>query len=240
MMEDPAQPDAEFDAFAEQYRTLLNQSVTASGESGEYFANYKAQYARRILGSNFTGAILDYGCGVGLLTGFLLRTFPAAQIIGFDPSPASIRMASEELARTRGDATRQAHLTAVESELPQKVDAVILANVMHHVPPPERQGLIAAISARLSPSGCLFIFEHNPANPVTRAAVCRCVFDRDAVLLRPREVLGYMRQAQLDVIRHDYIVFFPSLLKSLRPLEKLLTWCPLGAQYAVVSIPNEK
>jgi 2-polyprenyl-3-methyl-5-hydroxy-6-metoxy-1,4-benzoquinol methylase len=230
MTGDPPKPDAEFDEFADEYRALLDQSVTASGESGEYFANFKAQYAAGILGSDFTGTLLDYGCGVGLLTSFLLQAFPKAQVIGFDPSQASIRMAAQVAGK--------AHLTADESALPEKVDAIILANVMHHVPLIERQSLIAALAEKLSPSGRLFIFEHNPANPVTRAAVCRCAFDRDAVLLRPQEVVKYMRQAQLDVLRHDYIVFFPRMLKWLRPMEKLLTWCPLGAQYAVVSTPN--
>lgn len=231
--EDQSKASAEFDDFANHYRDLLDQSISASGESGEYFANFKAQYTSRILGCEFFGTILDYGCGVGLLTGFLLQSFPQAQVFGFDPSQASIRMASPEV-------SSRAHLTADETALPPKVDAIVLANVMHHVPQAERQSLITALAQKLLPSGKLFIFEHNPANPVTRAAVCRCAFDRDAVLLRPHEVIRYIRQAQLDMLQHEYVVFFPRLLKWLRPMEKVLTWCPLGAQYAVVSTPNRK
>jgi 2-polyprenyl-3-methyl-5-hydroxy-6-metoxy-1,4-benzoquinol methylase len=231
--EDQSKTSVEFDDYANHYRDLLDQSVSASGESGEYFANFKAQYASRILGSDFAGTILDYGCGVGLLTGFLLQSFPQAQVFGFDPSQASIRMASPEVAN-------RAHLTAEETALPPSVDAIILANVMHHVPPAERRSLMTALAERLSPSGLLFVFEHNPANPVTRTAVCRCAFDRDAVLLWPREVTGYFRHAQLNVLRHDYIVFFPHLLRWLRPMENLLTWCPLGAQYVLVGTPNRK
>ncbi len=229
--DDQSKTNVEFDDFANHYRDLLDQSVSASGESGEYFANFKAQYASRILGNDFSGTILDYGCGVGLLTGYLLQSFPHAQVLGFDPSQASVRMASPEVAS-------RAHLTTEETTLPPKVDAIILANVMHHVPPAERPSLMTALAERLSPSGRIFIFEHNPANPVTRAAVCRCAFDRDAVLLRPPEVTGYFRHAQLSVLRHDYIVFFPRLLSWLRPTENLLTWCPLGAQYAVIGTPN--
>jgi 2-polyprenyl-3-methyl-5-hydroxy-6-metoxy-1,4-benzoquinol methylase len=233
MTDEVRKQNAEFDKFADQYRTLLDKSVAASGESGEYFANYKAQYTLGILGGGFAGTILDYGCGIGLLTGFLVQSFPEAKVIGFDPSHASIRMATPQVGN-------KARLTAMESELPEKVDAIMLANVMHHVPPAERQSLIAAIAGKLSPSGKLFIFEHNPANPVTHAAVRRCAFDHDAVLLRPQEVIGYIRQAQLDVGWHDYIVFFPRRLKWFRPMERLLTWCAMGAQYAVVSTPNRK
>jgi 2-polyprenyl-3-methyl-5-hydroxy-6-metoxy-1,4-benzoquinol methylase len=231
--EDQSKTSVEFDDFASRYRDLLDQSVAASGESGEYFAGFKAQYVSRILGSDFSGTILDYGCGVGLLTGYLLQSFPQAQVLGFDPSPASIRMASPEVAS-------RAHLTAEETALPPKVDAIILANVMHHVPRAERRSLMAALAERLSPSGLLLIFEHNPANPVTRRAVCRCAFDRDAILLWPREVTGYFRHARLNVLRRDYIVFFPHLLRRLRPMEDLLTWCPLGAQYVLVGTPNGK
>jgi len=233
MIKDRSKASVEFDDFANRYRDLLNQSVSASGESGEYFANFKAQYMRGILGRDFAGAILDYGCGVGLLTGFLLQSFPKAQVIGFDPSLASIRMAAPEVASG-------AHLTTEETALPQKVDAIILANVLHHVVPSERSSLIAALVKKLSPSGRLVTFEHNPANPVTRAAVCQCAFDRDAVLLKPREVTEYYRNAQLDVLRHDYIVFFPHLLRWLRSIEKLLTWCPVGAQFVVIGTPNSK
>lgn len=233
MTEDPIKPDVEFDDYADRYRHLLDQSVSASGESGEYFANVKAQYAQQVLGSDFAGSILDYGCGVGLLTGFLLQAFPNARVIGFDPSQASISMAAPETAT-------RATLTADESALPQQVDAIILANVMHHVPLETRQGLVSSLAGRLSPSGRLFIFEHNPLNPLTRAAVCQCAFDRDAVLLRPREVTGFFRHAQLNVLRRDYIVFFPRLLRWFRPMEKLLTWCPLGAQYVVVGTPRRR
>ena len=162
--EDQSKTSVEFDDFANHYRDLLDQSVSASGESGEYFANFKAQYTSRILGSDFFGTILDYGCGVGLLSGFLLQSFPQAQVFGFDPSRASIGMASPEVAR-------RAHLTADETALPAKVDAIILANVMHHVPQAERQSLITALAESSCPRGsCL---SSNTILP-TRSRAPRC------------------------------------------------------------------
>jgi hypothetical protein len=79
----------------------------------------------------------------------------------------------------------------------------------------------------------LVIFEHNPANPVTRWVVERCPFDHDAILLPPSETCDYARAAGLRVLRRDYIVFMPRPLAWLRPMEPWLAWLPAGAQYAM-------
>jgi len=227
----PRSPNEQFDEYADAYRDLLDQSVSASGETGEYFANFKARYMRKVLGDNFSGVALDYGCGIGLLTSSLLKSFPKARVIGFDPSATSIQLARRTAAG--------AQLTTDESTLPSSVDTIVLANVMHHILPEQRTRLMSALAERLSPSGRLFIFEHNPVNPLTRVAVCNCILDHDAILLRPPEMAAYLCEVQLHVLRHDYIVFFPRRLKWLRPMEKFLTWCPLGAQYAFVGTPNQ-
>ena len=86
----------------------------------------------------------------------------------------------------------------------------------------------------LAPGGRLFVFEHNPLNPVTRRAVAACDFDDDAVLLWPWQARRVLRSAGLRDVRLDYIVFFPRSLARLRPLEPRLAWLPLGAQVMVV------
>ena len=43
-----------------------------------------------------------------------------------------------------------------------------------------------------------------------------------------------LREAGTEVVMQEYRVFFPAILKLLRPLEKYLTWFPLGAQHFVV------
>ena len=54
-------PSTNFDEYAVNYEELLNQSVSVSGESVEYFASMKANYLQRRLGNCFSGNILDYG-----------------------------------------------------------------------------------------------------------------------------------------------------------------------------------
>ena len=83
----------------------------------------------------------------------------------------------------------------------------------------------------LSDEGSLFVFEHNPFNPVTRRIVNTCPFDRGAVLLRPKEVSDLVRGTGLETKERGYCLFFPGFLRGLRRLEKYLFWLPLGGQY---------
>ena len=41
---------AEFDRFAREYKDLLDRSTAFSGESSEYFCQYKANYVTRTVG----------------------------------------------------------------------------------------------------------------------------------------------------------------------------------------------
>lgn len=217
----------DFDRYADNYRELLDRSVTASGESGAYFANYKARYLARELGEDFSGRILDYGCGIGLVTAEVARLMPRAQIQAFDESEASIAKVPPEL---RSKARFLSNFAELEA-----VDVIVVANVLHHVPVPERPALIQRLAVLLASNGRFVIFEHNPKNPLTVAAVRDCPFDEDAILLPTREVLDLCAGAGLNLVRRDYIVFFPRSLSLLRPLEPILRWLPIGAQYAVVA-----
>ena len=106
---------------------------------------------------------------------------------------------------------------------------------MHHVAPELRGALVSRLHRMLAPGGKLFVFEHNPVNPVTRFVVARCEFDRDAILLPRAEGVAWIRSGGLRLLRRDYIVFFPRALKWLRVIEPWLAWCPSGAQYVVVA-----
>jgi SAM-dependent methyltransferase len=217
----------QFDQFAGDYKQVLDQSIAASGEDSSYFAEYKALYLARILGKTFAGKILDFGCGVGLLSQFLRQHLPLSRIDGFDVS-------RESIARIDHALSAQGVFTSEETELARDYDLIVVANVMHHVVPDQRFATVAALAGRLAVSGRLAIIEHNPANPLTRRTVDRCPFDKDAVLLPPRETESLVRNANLDFRRRDYIVFMPHILSRLRPLEPWLAWLPLGAQYAVI------
>jgi 2-polyprenyl-3-methyl-5-hydroxy-6-metoxy-1,4-benzoquinol methylase len=220
---------AEFDAFASGYQDLVTESVRISGESSDYFAAYKARYLGRILERASVRYVLDYGCGVGSLAKHLHAQLPLERIDGYDPSADSIRRVEDCL-------RRQGIYSNSLQALGTSYDLIVLANVLHHVKPEGRQALLRNIICRLRPNGRLVVFEHNPYNPLTRWAVSRCVFDEDAVLLRRSETQHRLRAAGFDILRRDFIVFFPRFLAALRPMEALLDWCPMGAQYVLHGI----
>jgi hypothetical protein len=72
-------------------------------------------------------------------------------------------------------------------------------------------------------------------NPGTRYVMSRCVFDKDAITLTPRQSRQLLKSAGFEILRTDFAFIFPRLLKFLRPLEKLLVKLPLGAQYQVLA-----
>ena len=78
------------------------------------------------------------------------------------------------------------------------------------------------------------IYEHNPYNPLTRHAVNTCSFDENAVFLKRTEVAKLFVKAGMEVVMHEYRIFFPAFLKLLLPIEKYLAWLPLRAQHFVV------
>jgi 2-polyprenyl-3-methyl-5-hydroxy-6-metoxy-1,4-benzoquinol methylase len=215
------QHKAEFDQYAESYAAMHAKNIAASGEAPEYFAVYKQHVLERLLGAGFERPILDFGCGIGNLTTHLANAFP--RVDGYDPSGECVKVAA-----TRAPAAR---FFSDAGEIPRDhYGALVLANVLHHVTPDERPALLASAASMLAPGGRLVVFEHNPLNPLTRRAVAACPFDENAVLLYPWEVLRLLRGAALSDATLDFIVFFPSALSAMRPLEPHLGWLPLGAQ----------
>src|SRR2546429_1513432 len=97
---------SEFDRFAPKYRQILDSCLPLNPDAGEHFAGRKADYLRDLFGSGFAGRILDFGCGVGLLSRHLCRAFPQAHLDGFDLSAESLAAVPDELRRS-GTYTRE-------------------------------------------------------------------------------------------------------------------------------------
>ena len=217
---------ADFDPFAGGYESFHQQSIAISGEDSTYFADYKLACLERLVGAGFDQPVLDFGCGIGVLTERLARRF--SSVHGHDPSRESLK-----LARSRAPS---AVFHEQRADIPQgHFGLAVLANVLHHVEPEKRKGLVGEVARKLLPgSGRLVIFEHNPLNPLTRLAVSRCQFDVGVKLLSPPEVRRLLRRNAFSDIALNFIVFFPRFLASLRPAEPHLRWLPLGAQVMAV------
>jgi SAM-dependent methyltransferase len=211
----------DFDTYARSYETIHAENLTPGGEPPSYFATYKQRVLERILGRQFERPVLDFGCGIGTLTALLSRSFRLVD--GYDTSTESLRVA-----RSRAPDAR--FFERAEAIPKEHYGAVVLANVLHHVPSVDRPGLLRTAAATVASGGRLIVFEHNPLNPITRRVVSACPFDHGTSLLYPREVRSLLRGAGLSAVALDFIVFFPRMLRAARPLEPFLAWLPLGAQ----------
>jgi SAM-dependent methyltransferase len=116
-----------------------------------------------------------------------------------------------------------------------RFDIVTISAVLHHVPPAERPAVYRELGRVLKPGGRIYVFEHNPRNPLVRWVIARTPIDANAVLLDAREV----RHGLLDSARYeletDYLMFMPPGLAFLAPVDRTLAWLPLGAQYVVAA-----
>ncbi|MFP5258638.1 MAG: class I SAM-dependent methyltransferase [Acidobacteriota bacterium] len=219
----------DFDEYAADYEALLRQSLGAAGGDLEFFRRRKAAAARRLLRHVPPRRILEYGCGTGGNLPHLAAAFPGASVAGGDISEKSL-----EQAAAAAPSAALYHLG--RDALPTgSFDLVFVAGVLHHVPPPARGAVMAAMAAALAPGGRLLVFEHNPANPLTRRIVARCPFDAGVSLLPPAEALALAQGAGLGHTTRRYVSFVPPALAPLAPLEILLAWLPLGGQYCLLA-----
>jgi 2-polyprenyl-3-methyl-5-hydroxy-6-metoxy-1,4-benzoquinol methylase len=216
----------EFDQYADRLEEDMRQAIPAAFAEGPYFTEYKILHVAHRCFDREVTSFLDFGCGIGDSLNFARTQFPNAEIWGYDASPKCI-----DLARQRA---RIAKLTSNLDDLPKgRFDVVFAANVFHHIPCADRKEAMARCKSLLKSDGRMFLFEHNPLNPVTRKVFERCCFDRGAVMLARRELLALAQVVGLKIGHAPYTLFFPRQLAFLRPIERMLGWLPLGAQYCV-------
>lgn len=217
----------DFDDYAAAYESLLKDQLAFFNADRDYFSEYKVKLVREST-SKPAPKILDFGCGIGLSLPHLLRLFPQSTVHASDISEASLDLVRERFPQV--DAVSDVDLGD------EKYDIVLLITVVHHVAPAERGELFRRLEGLLKPDGRLWVFEHNPLNPITQRMVSTCPFDEDAVLISARSLSELIeKETELRVIDRQFTLFFPQLLSALRPVEKFIGSVPLGGQYYVVA-----
>jgi SAM-dependent methyltransferase len=227
---------AEFDKFADEYEAMLGASLTTSGEGAAYFAEYKikdivAEYFGEEGAALKVVKVLDFGSGNGGSIPFVQKLIPQAELTCVDVSERSLEIAQ----RMFPDAARFVHFDGVTLPFGDgSFDIAYAACVFHHIDITSHVRLLTQLHRILRPGGCLFIFEHNPYNPLTVHVVNNCPFDENARLIRGAAMKKNLRAAGFTITKLAYRIFFPHGLRIFRPLEKALTWLPLGGQYYVL------
>ncbi len=219
-----------FDEHAENYEKVLDKDLIFFGEESSYFAEYKINVVKKTLGMAKHLNILEYGCGIGMNIKFFSKHFPESKINGCDISQKSL-----EVAKKRNDPNVNFFLINEENltKCNDSFDLIFVSCVFHHIQPTLREQSMRNIFNLMEKNGTLYFFEHNPYNPVTRHIVNTCVWDTDAILLKPKESLNLIKNAGLIIENKKYTLFFPAFLKFLRFMESFLFFLPMGGQYYI-------
>lgn len=224
-------PGTEFDRYAADYDAALARGIAVSGEDKDFFAQGRVEWlAQRLrrLGA-VAESMLDFGCGTGSATPYLLGLSAGASLLGVDVSVDSIEVAG----RTFG--SERARFLSLEGFAPDgTMDLAYCNGVFHHIPRGERRAAVDVVFRSLRPKGLFAFWENNPWNPGTRYVMSRIPFDRDAVMLWPGEARRLLRAGGFEVVGTDFKFVFPRALARLRGLEPVLAPLPLGAQYLVL------
>jgi ubiquinone/menaquinone biosynthesis C-methylase UbiE len=227
---------AEFDKFADEYRALHARHLVISGESPEYFAEYKmsdlaAEYRMRKGAAAASPSVLDFGAGIGTSIPFLRKHFPDCALTCIDVSIRSLEIGANRF--------RDAAFLLFDGKTvpcaEESFDMAYAACVFHHIDHAEHVPLLRELCRVLVTGGLLAVFEHNPFNPLTVKAVRGCPFDDNARLIAARSMYERIREAGFRSADIRYRMFFPHLLRAFRPLERWMTWLPVGAQYYVLA-----
>ncbi|MDZ7620403.1 MAG: methyltransferase domain-containing protein [Patescibacteria group bacterium] len=220
-----------FDSYAHDYDMALNRGISVSGEDKTFFAKGRVVWLSHCLKriGVTPRSVLDYGCGTGTATSFLVRILKVDSIVGVDVSAESLEVARRE------HSSSPAEYRLVSDYQPNaQIDLAYCNGVFHHVAPEQRVEAARYIRACLKPGGLFALWDNNPWNPGTRYIMSKIPFDRDAVPMSAREARTMMRQAGFADLRTAYCFIFPHCVRWFRPLESWLTRMPLGAQYQVL------
>lgn len=232
-IESPARTESQvsFDDYVETYRTEIDDSIGFIGQDVDFFIEIKAELllklARKHFGQLDKVKVLDIGSGVGLVDRFLKSEIK--NLYGVDVEDGVVEKAKVNNPEVNYRLYDGARLPFEDNTF----DMCFAINVMHHVPPGMWENFSKEMYRVLKPGGIAAVFEHNPWNPLTKLAVARCEFDRDAVLLNHPKIKSLFKGAGLKVFDDSFIIFFPFQAKLFRSIETALGWLPLGAQHYV-------
>ncbi|MBS1553000.1 MAG: class I SAM-dependent methyltransferase [Bacteroidetes bacterium] len=221
----------DFDNFAGRYENILDKQLDFFGEENSYFAEYKIKITKETLGF-VPENILEFGCGIGRNLKYFTEYFPGSKVNGCDISEKSLSIAAKE--------NPSANIFLINKNeigrYGEKFDLIFISCVFHHIKPSERIDSVRSVFSMLKKNGAVYIFEHNPYNPVTRHIVNTCPWDTDAILLNMKESVKLLQTAGLEISKKNYSLFFPASLKFLRFFENYLGKVPLGGQYYVKAV----
>jgi 2-polyprenyl-6-hydroxyphenyl methylase/3-demethylubiquinone-9 3-methyltransferase len=154
-----------------------------------------AELASRAQGT----ALLDVGCGHGVLVALLAVGHPGRRVVGIDPDPRKIEWAQRSVGRCPNVELRACTIEALAAEQRGGFDTVLVADVLYLLEPAAWSPFLRAARLLLKPDGLLVLKEAEDDGSwrVTKALlqervmvhVFRRTRSSGAVGFQPRQVL---------------------------------------------------
>ncbi|HZQ06028.1 MAG TPA: class I SAM-dependent methyltransferase [Anaerolineae bacterium] len=233
MVESEVSPrdEAAFDEYAADYDAALNQGIAVSGEDKYFFAKGRVEWLAKCLAwyQYKPKRVLDFGCGTGSSTPFLLDVLGADSVVGVDISAKLVKIAQESYGSARAQFARMA-----DYQPNAQFDLAFCSGVFHHIPLYQRATSLKYIFDSLRPGSLFALWENNPWNLGTRYVMAHIPFDKGAITLSPPTAQRLLQSGGFRVLRTDFLFIFPKMLAPLRAIEPALSRLPLGAQYQVL------
>lgn len=220
-----------FDQYSENYDAALAESLSVTGEHKDFFACGRVSWVARCLKNLKANplAAMDFGCGIGSTTPYLLELLGVDSVLGIDVSPKCLATAEQKWGSER------IRFTLPDQYAPcERIDVAYSNGVFHHIPEAQRAAAINFVHRALRPGGFFAFWENNPWNPGTRYVMNRNEFDKDAITLATPKARNLLRDAGFEVVSTDFLFIFPRALRWLRPIEPLISGLPFGGQYQVL------
>lgn len=150
--------------------------------------------------------VLDIGCGGGILADAMARS--GAQVVGIDLAAKPLRVAQLHAleAQTPHIEYREVSAEALAQQQPASFDVVTCMEMLEHVPDPA--SVVRACAALVKPGGWVFFstLNRNPKSFLLAIVGAEYVLNmlprgthEYAKMIRPSELAGYCRNAELDL-----------------------------------------
>ena len=150
-------------------------------------------------------AVLDVGCGGGLLSEALARA--GAQVSAIDLAPELVKVARLHMLESGVQVDYQVKaVEALAAERPGSFDAITCMEMLEHVPDPA--SIIAACATLLRPGGRLFLSTLNRTPAAFALAIVGAEYvarllprgtHRYADFIKPSELASWLREAGLQI-----------------------------------------
>ena len=150
--------------------------------------------------------ILDIGCGGGILTDAMARK--GADVLGIDLSTKALKVAQLHAleAQTEGVQYKEISAEALAAQQPGSFDVVTCMEMLEHVPDPS--AIVKACATLVKPGGHVFFSTINRNAKAFLFAIVGAEYVLNllprgtheyAKLIKPSELAGYCREANLDL-----------------------------------------